>query len=72
MGTVEIIILTVFIIVVFAFMIGLTIYCFRETGVSGAMKRLIDDAEKKTENKRQEKVYSDLVEVIMKKSEKAD
>lgn len=67
MGTVEIILLVVFVTIVLVFMIGLTVYCFRETGVNGAMKRLINDAEKKTENKRQEKVYSDLVEVIMKK-----
>ena len=69
MGIAGTIVLVVMIVVVLVFMIGLTVYCFRETGVYGAARRLIKKAE---ETKRQEKVYSDLVKVIMKKSEKEE
>jgi flagellar basal body-associated protein FliL len=72
MGCVEVIILVVFVVAVFVFMAGLVVYCFRETGVSGAMRKLVEKAEAKEEEKRQEKVYSDLVEMIMKKSEKVN
>lgn len=63
---------TIVLVVMIVFMIGLTVYCFRETGVYGATRRLIKEAEEKKEEKRQEKVYSDLVEMIIKRSEKVD
>ena len=72
MGIAGTIVLVVMIAVVLVFMIGLIVYCFRETGVYGATRRLIKEAEEKKEEKRQEKVYSDLVEMIIKRSEKVD
>lgn len=72
MGIAGTIILILFVAAVLIFIVGLTVYCFRETGVYGATRRLIKEAEEKKEEKRQEKVYSDLVEMIIKRSEKVD
>ncbi len=55
--------------------IGVWIYALKNDipmTMTQSVGKIIKEAEEKKEEKRQEKVYSDLVEVIMKKAEKVE
>lgn len=75
MGIAGTIILVVFIVITLFVGIGVWVYALKNDipmTMSQTIGKIIKETEAKEEEKRQEKVYSDLVEMIMKKSEKVE